>query len=67
MRVRWSHSLLYLFDPYPVETCLYFGWGGKLELEVSSIIFFVLFLALLTAYLFCIGLYRMLVLADSRQ
>ena len=42
------------------------GGLGKLELEVSSIIFcFVL--ALLTAYLFFIGLYWMHVLADSRQ
>ena len=42
------------------------GGGGELELEVSSIIFcFVL--ALLTAYLFCIGLFRMYVLANSRQ
>ena len=49
-----------------MEIWLYFGWGEKLELEVSSIIFcFVL--ALLTAYLFCIGLYRMHVLADIRQ
>ena len=40
--------------------------GEKLELEVSSIIFcFVL--ALLTAYLFCIGFFRMYVLANSRQ
>ena len=49
-----------------METCLYFGWEEKLELEVSSIIFcFVL--ALLIAYSFCIGLYRIHVLADSRQ
>ena len=49
-----------------METQLYFGWGEKLELEVSSIPFcFVL--ALLTAYLFCIGLFRMYVLANSRQ
>ena len=42
------------------------GGGGELELEVSSITFcFVL--ALLTAYLFCIGLFRMYVLANSRQ
>ena len=55
-----------------METRLYFGWeggggggGGKLELDVSSIIFcFVL--ALSTAYLFCIGLFRMYVLANSR-
>ena len=66
MRVRWSHSLLYLSDPYPAETWLYFGWGEKLELEVSSIIFCFIF-ALSTAYLFCIGLFRMYVLANSRQ
>ena len=42
-RVRWSHSLLYLSDPYPVETCLYFGWGENLELEVSFIIFCLVF------------------------
>ena len=53
-RLRWSHSLLYLSDSYPVEICLYFGWGEKLELEVSYIIF-CLVLALSTAYLFCIG------------
>ena len=55
-----------------METRLYIGWGGggggggNLELEVSSITFcFVL--ALLTAYLFYIGLFRMYVLAYSRQ
>ena len=42
-RVRWSHSFLYISDPYPVETCLYFGWGGKLELEVYSITFCLVF------------------------
>ena len=46
-----------------METWLYFGWREKLELEVSSIIFcFVL--ALLTAYLLCIGLFRMYILAN---
>ena len=60
-----------------METWLYFegrggggggggGGVGKLELDVSSIIFcFVL--ALSTAYLFCIGLFRIYVLANSRQ
>ena len=49
-----------------MEIWLYFGWGEKLELEVLSIIFYFV-LALLTAYLFGIELYRMHVLADSRQ
>ena len=49
-----------------METWLYFGWGEKLELEVSSITFCFIF-ALSTAYLFCIGLFRMYVLANSRQ
>ena len=49
-----------------METRLYFGWGEKLELEVSSITFFFV-LALLTDYLFCIGLFKMYVLANSRQ
>ena len=41
------------------------GGGGKLELEVSSIIFcFVL--ALSIAYLFCIELFSKYVLANSR-
>ena len=41
-------------------------WGEKLELEVSSIIFFFV-LALSTAYLFCIGLFSKYVLANHRQ
>ena len=49
--------------PFPM-TCLYFGWEEKLELGVSSIMFFVQFSALSTAYSFC---YRINVLANSRK
>ena len=41
--------------------------GGKSYSWKCLLSYFVLFLALLNAYLFCIGLYRMHVLADSRQ
>ena len=58
------------FSSFPFPTLWRHGYtlvgGEKLELDVSSIIFcFVL--ALSTAYLFCIGLFRMYVLANSRQ
>ena len=52
---------------------LYFGWGGELASEVSFIVlmfdfFYTCFvLVLSTAYLSCIGLFCMYVLANSRQ
>ena len=41
--------------------------GGKVRVGSVFYHFFCFVLVVLTAYLFCIGLYRMHVLADSRQ
>ena len=54
------------FRSLPSGDTVILGWGEKLELKVSSIIFcFVL--ALSTTYLFYIGVFSMYVLATSRQ
>ena len=59
-----SLAFRYLISGDTVILWLEGGW--ELELEVSSIIFcFVLSLS--TAYLFCIGLLSMYVLANSRH
>ena len=50
-----------------METWLYFGLGEKLELEVSSIIFFFVFFSFINYLSILYRLYRMPVLADSRQ
>ena len=56
-----------------MRTQLYFGWGGELASEVEFIVLMFGFvytcfvLVLSTAYLSCIGLFCMYVLANSRQ
>ena len=56
-----------------MRTRLYFGWGGELASEVPFIIlmfcsvYTCIVLVLSTAYLSCIGMFCMYVLANSRQ
>ena len=56
-----------------MRTQLYFGWGGELASEVAFIVLMFGFvhtcvvLVLSTAYLSCMGLFCLYVLANSRQ